>query len=398
MLNVRYTQPMLITRIKLPAFQKLLRIYENRREAADSWHTKGGKVMGILGTDVPEELVYAAGLLPITISPLPTGEQPESDAAADRYLEYCFDQTVRSRFGRIASGDVKAFCDYITVSNSTDVLIRTYLYLRELKRREPDAPVSPLEFYDLLFTRAHTHQLWNEEETLRLMTSFAKWGGGRLNAEAVTEAARIYNENRAALRKISTLRLAEAPRITGAEALVITGAGMYCDPLEHTRLIEALLTDSGELPFILGPRIFVTGSEHFDTIMYQYIEEAGAVVVAEDHNTGMRRFERDWDITLPPEKAAVDRYMLRSYSAKKALVSERTETLLKAAKSARADAVVFFANEYDDSASWDWPSQKKALEEEGIHTAEMVKLRYPVEANADIKERITSFIKSLGGK
>lgn len=391
----RYVQPMSITRIKLPAYQNLLRIYENRREAADACRAEGGKVLGILGTDVPEELAYAAGLLPITIAPLPEGEQPDSDAAADRYLEYCFDQTIRSRFGMIVSGDVQSYCNYIAVSNSTDALVRTYLYLRELKRREPNAPIPPLEFYDLLFTRARVHQMWNEEETLRLMASFADWGGRQLTAETVTDAAIVYNENRAALRRISALRLAEEPKISGTEALVISGAGMYCDPAEHTRLIEALLAEAGELPAVSGPRIFMTGSDHFDTKLYEYVEEAGAVVVAEDHNTGMRRFERDWDTRLSPEKAAVDRYMLRSYSSKKALVSQRTEALLSAAKSARADAVIFFANEYEESASWDWPSQKKALEEAGIRAAEMVKLKYPAEVNKGLKERIAAFIEAL---
>jgi hypothetical protein len=124
--------------------------------------------MGILGPDVSEELVYAAGFFACNNSSAPTGEQQDSDAAADRYLEYCFDQTVRSRFGRLASGEVLSFCDFAALSNSSDVLVRAYLYLRELKRREPGAPLPPLEFYDLLFTRAHIHQLWNEEETLRL--------------------------------------------------------------------------------------------------------------------------------------------------------------------------------------------------------------------------------------
>ena len=87
--------------------------------------------------------------------------------------------------------------------------------------------------------------------------------------------------------------------------------------------------------------------------------------------------------------------MLRSYSSKKALVSQRTEALLSAAKSARADAVIFFANEYEESASWDWPSQKKALEEAGIRAAEMVKLKYPAEVNKGLKERIAAFIEAL---
>ena len=121
----------------------------------------------------------------------------------------------------IVSGDVQSYCNYIAVSNSTDALVRTYLYLRELKRREPNAPIPPLEFYDLLFTRARVHQMWNEEETLRLMTTFATWGGRQLTAETVIDAAIVYNENRAALRKISALRLAEEPKISGTEALVI---------------------------------------------------------------------------------------------------------------------------------------------------------------------------------
>ena len=129
-----------------PAFGALLDVWQHRDRAAAEFRRKGGRVVGCLGGDVPEEYVIAGGMLPVRIPP-----DPESGLGeADKYLEACFDPMVRSQFDRIVRGETAKLCDFLAVSNSTDVLVRVYLYLRELRRTEPAAPVPPVAFIDWL--------------------------------------------------------------------------------------------------------------------------------------------------------------------------------------------------------------------------------------------------------
>ena len=50
----------------------------------------------------------------------------------------------------------------LAISNSTDVIIRVYLYLREIVRSGENLSVPPATFIDWLFTQNFTYQNRNE--------------------------------------------------------------------------------------------------------------------------------------------------------------------------------------------------------------------------------------------
>jgi benzoyl-CoA reductase/2-hydroxyglutaryl-CoA dehydratase subunit BcrC/BadD/HgdB len=374
-----------------PAFSELYYAYRNREAEADRWRAGGGKVLGKLGFDVPDELAIAAGFLPVQVYAEP--EKPL--AQADKYLEYAFDPMVRCQFEKLVDGTYKEQLDALAISNSTDVIIRIFLYLREIQRSEPEMPLPPLTFMDWLFTRNRMHQERDELIVRLFMEQLEEWSGKKLTDEAIREAASICNEDRAALREMACLRHGEEVRITGSEALVIIGSAYFMERSRHAKLVKEVVQAAQEWPVLEGPRVFVTGSAQENTALYEKLENAGAVIVGEDHDWGDRFYERDFSMEYPVVRAAVDRYMLREFSSKKAFVSQRVEALDRSASETGADAVLFYTNIYDDSGSWDYPSQRKSLESRGIATLHMAKMAYPVEKNEDLDERLAAFVREL---
>ena len=375
--------------LKNPYFAKLFDVYRNRDAAALAFKAKGGKVLAKLGFDVPDELVLAAGLMPVQVYADPDKEL----VYTNKILEFAFDPMVRKQFEKMIDGTYKDLADYLVVSNSTDVLIRVFLYLRELIRSEPEMPVPPTAFIDWLFTRNRMHQERNELTINIFKAQLEDWTGKKITDEEIAAAAKICNENRAALRKIGELRHGDQVRVNGTEALVIIGSGFFMDKKEHTELVNKLAEDAASWPVVSGPRVFVTGSVHEDLKVYSMIEDAGAVVVAEDHDWGDRSYERDYNTSYPAVRAIVDRYMLRSFSSKKAFVSQRVETLNNSVAAAKADAVMFYTNIYEDSASWDYPSQKKSLDDQGIKNIAFAKMQYPADNNEGLADRIAEFFR-----
>ena len=365
------------------AFARLLEVYTHREQEASRWRAAGGKVAAKLGFDVPDELLIAAGLLPVQVYADP--DKPL--AKTDTYLEFAFDPMVRKQFEKIVDGTYKSQADFLAVSNSTDVIIRVFLYLREIVREElEDLP--PLTFIDWLFTRNRMHQEHNEL-TLRIFREqVEQWVGHPVSDDSIREGMRLCNEDRAALRQIAALRRGDEPRVSGSEALVIIGSAYFMDRAEHSRLVREVAAAASEWPVLAGPRVFVTGSAQEDTALYDLIEEAGAVVVGEDHDWGDRFYDRDCNLDYPVIRGLVDRYMLRQFSSKKAFVSQRVEALCSEAAETKADAVLFYNNIYEEAASWDYPSQKKALEAAGIATAAFVKMQYPLRANEGLEDDI----------
>lgn len=369
------------------AFAALKGVYDHRETVAAQWRAEGKKVIGKLGCDVPDELILAAGMLPVQVYAASGGSLPETD----KYLEHAFEPVVRAQFEKIVDGTYHEQLDALAISNSTDVIIRIFLYLRELKRVEPEKPVPPIAFLDWLFTRHRLHQEWDERVIERFREQLEGWAGRAISDEDIRRAAAICNEDRRALREMSLLRHGKEVRIGGSEALVIIGAGLFMDKQEHTALVKQVTEDARSWPVLTGPRVFYTGANHEDTAFYEKLEAAGLVVVGEDTDWGDRSYDRDMKEEYPVVRGVVDRYQLREFSAKKATVHQRVEALEREVVATGAQGVVFYTNQYDEVAAWDMPEQRKCLESHGIRHITFGRMLWPVDKNEGLDEKLAEF-------
>lgn len=375
------------------AFLALKDAYDHREKGAAKARANGVKVLGELGFDVPEELVLAAGMFPVRIYADPEKALVETD----KYLEYSFEPVVRAQFEKIVDGTYGNQIDYLAISNSTDVIIRIFLYLRELKRVEPEKPVPPITFIDWLFTRHRLHQTRDEFVIDLFKKQLEEWIGREITDEEIRAAGAVLNENRRALREMAALRHGQEVRIGGSEAMVIIGAGFFMDKEEHTALVMKVTEDAKTWPVLEGPRVFYTGANHEDNALYERIEAAGLVIVGEDTDWGDRSYDRDYDPKLPVIRGVVDRYLFREFSAKKAFVQQRVEALDREVNAAGAQGVIFYTNQYDEVATWDMPKQKKSLEARGIRHTTFGRMQWPVSQNEDLDEKLAAFAKEMKG-
>lgn len=375
------------------AFAALKDVYDHRDREAAKWRAAGKKVIGELGCDVPDELIIAAGMLPVRIYADP--ERPLAET--DKYLEYAFDPMVRAQFEKIVDGTYYDQIDALAISNSTDVIIRVFLYLREIHRVEPEKKVPPVAFIDWLFTRHRLHQTRDEFIIELFKKQVEEWAGRTIIDEEIRAAGQICNENRQALREMAKLRHGQEVRISGSEALVIIGAGLFMDRAEHTKLVRQVTEDAAGWPVLSGPRVYYTGANQEDTVLYDKIEAAGMVVVGEDTDWGDRHYDRDYNPDYPVIRGIVDRYFLREFSAKKSTPAQRTEALDREVDAAGAQGVIFYTNQYDEVATWDMPKQRKSLEARGIQHITFGRMLWPVAKNEDLDEKLSGFAAQLKG-
>ena len=379
--------------LKSAAFKALKDAYDNREAAAAKWRAAGGKVLGELGCDVPDELVLAAGMMPVHIYADPARELTETN----KYLEFAFEPVVRAQFEKLVDGTYANQIDYLAISNSTDVVIRIFLYLREIHRVEPDKAVPPVCFIDWLFTRHRLHQTRDEFVIELFKKQLEEWIGRPITDEQIRQAGAVCNENRQALRAMAELRHGAEVRINGSEALVIIGAGLFMDKAEHTALVKQVTEDAKSWPAIDAPRVFYTGANQEDTALYDKIEAAGLVVVGEDTDWGDRYYDRDYNPDYPVIRGIVDRYLLREYSAKKAVVADRVAALDRETAAAGAQGVIFYTNQYDEVATWDMPRQRKSLESRGLKHITFGQMLWPVDRNEGLDEKLAAFAEEMKG-
>jgi len=370
--------------------EELARAYRERDRAALEWKAQGGQVAGCLGSDVPEELLIAAGLLPVRVC-----GDPEADLElADPYIEHAFDPRVRSLFLRIIDRSY-SYLDHLVVSSSSDALVRVFYYLRALRVADPSLPIPDLYFFDLLHTRLRTSRLYNRDRGHDLKGVIERWCEREIADEDLVKAIGICEENRVLLRRLSDLRAPGPPRVSGAQALKVIGASMFLPRREHSRLVAAFLQEAELNDPLPGVRLFVTGSAQDYVQFYELVESCGAVVVGEDHDWGARHSAGMTLITADPIDGIVDRYSSRQPGAHQSTVSERVTALVEAVHETDAQGVIAFIYEADDAPSWDFPDQRGALEAEGIPVLLLDRQPYNLDQTDELRKRVDAFVSSI---
>ncbi len=374
----------------MSAFDELARAYRERDRAALEWKAQGGLVVGCLGSDVPEELLLAAGVLPVRVCGDPEAELQD----ADRYIERAFDARVRSLFMRIIEGSY-SYLDHLIVSSSSDALVRVFYYLRALRGTDPTVPVPDLNFFDLLHTRYRTSALYNRDRARELKGVIEGWCGRSITPTDLKQAIATCEENRRLLRELGELRAPGPPRVSGVQSLIGIGSSMLLPREEHSRLVGSFLEEVEVSEPLPGVRLFMTGSVQDHLQFYELVESCGAVIVGEDHDWGNRHFAGDIDTAADPIDGIVDRYHLRQPSTHQATVSERVTALLEEVRAADAQGVIAFIYESDDAPSWDLPEQRTALNAAGIPVLLLDRQPYQLEDAEGMRRRVEAFVESV---
>ena len=200
------------------------------------------------------------------------------------------------------------------------------------------------------------------------------------------------------LKKVADLRAAEPPRISGVEALQIIGSSMFMLKEEHNKLLAQFLEGAGKLPARDGVRLFVIGSPLDNLQFYELVESCNATIVAEDNCWGNRYSDDPVKASSASLEAIADRYQSKAPCPWAYPMGLRIEYCLKKAVEASAQGVIFFLSEWDFAETWDYPDQKKALEEKGIPTICFKHQEYLLAdpEREQLKTSTEEFIKGIG--
>jgi benzoyl-CoA reductase/2-hydroxyglutaryl-CoA dehydratase subunit BcrC/BadD/HgdB len=366
--------------------------YKDRSLAAREWKSKGKKVVGYIGEDVPEELILAAGFFPVRISGDPAGGTTE----ADKFAETFYDPSVRSVLDQLLSKKLD-YVDYLVIAHSSDAVLKLYHQLWWIHNLNPSITFPPVHLFDILHTKFYTTGLYALNQVRMLKSKLEEWSGKTINNEDILKAIAAVNRNRALLKKIHNLRTSDTVRISGVEALQITGSSMFMFKEDHSRLLEEFIKSSDNLAARNGVRLYVEGSDTDNTEFYEIAESCGALITGENSSWGCSYAEDPVDESVEPVMALADRYQLRPSRYRIQTIGESTVKCLEGTKKANARSVVFYLMEGDPAPTWDVPNQKKELDKNNIPSFNLSNQKYFSReiSKQDIKSTINKFIDSI---
>jgi benzoyl-CoA reductase/2-hydroxyglutaryl-CoA dehydratase subunit BcrC/BadD/HgdB len=381
------------------ALERLWAQYREPHGAARAWKANGGRVVGYLCDNVPTELVEAAGFLPVRVSGDPAG----SLEAVRRYVDGLFQPTRRigfaeSMLARLLDGTYD-YLDYLIVPHNRHAIQAIYQELLRAGAAYPELRLPELHLLDASWLPFYASEVFNRDRLLDLKAALEGWAGRPIADAAISQAIVAANDARTLLARVAALRASDPPRLSGADALAIVGAGLTLPRAEHAELLRALLAgadaDPAALPPRAGLRVFVGGSPHDHPTVYEIIEACGATVVAEDHCWGNRAADWPARTDLDPLQALASRFHQQPACSIQFPMSATVDGCVRRAALARADAAIFFDLEHETAQVWETPDEIRGLAEQGIPSLHLREQPYRIADAAGLRAQIDAFLAPL---
>jgi benzoyl-CoA reductase subunit C len=343
-------------------FDQFKHWYEKRHDYARSWKDRtGGQVVATMCTYTPEELLIAAGMLPVRVLGAHEPQNVTEPHIFGMFCPFCRDSLAQGLLGRFD------YCEGVTLTQSC------IQYRQAFGSWRLHVPTVQWDYYLPMpndvqsghARKAHYAEVQSFRTFLETLT------GKTLTDAALHEALAVVDENRRLLRELFEYRKAEDPQVTGVEALLAALTAQFTDKREHNaelkRVLAALPTRNLNRPE--GVRFMTIGSENDDLAFMAMIESVGGTIVIDDQCSGTRYFWNESKQDADPIKAIADRYCDRPACPTKDYPNHtRFDHVLNLAKDYNARAAIFLQQKFCDPHEGDYPDLKRHLEANDIPT------------------------------
>ena len=353
------------------------------------WKASGRPVVGFFCAHTPEELLWAAGVLPLRLR----GTGSENTSHADQYLGPFNCRFVRHTLSRLMKGDL-AFLDGLLVTNSCD-------HIRRLFDIFTAKEVAPFNHY------LDVPHLNSEESFARLtgqlrdlQAKLESFFGVTISREALSDAIELYNRTRVLLGRASALRGEDPPRAAGSEVLALSVASASMPKDRFNQLLEQRLAEleRGEAPPASpGPRLLVLGGALDEPGYLEQIESLGASIVADQLCWGSKSFADLTNEETDPIDA-IARRILEHMPCPRMLgqYPQRLANLLQAVKRYRVDGIICERLKFCDLWGGEIEMLRRSLKQEAGIPVLVLERDYAAAGGVgQLRTRVQAFLETL---
>jgi len=346
----------------------------------------GKKVVGSTIADVPQEVIYAYDLLPVTLlgthKPLKKAASHLPDnacslARSNLELALSYEGDLFSGFVLPQVCDTTQHLSDIWRISFPDKYVESYLAPRQADR--------PSAHY------------WVKEEIERLIASLGKWTGKTLSNDALSASIAIYNENRKILGELYEIKRNNPGTITNLQFFAMMKLSMQVDKAEFNKSLKAIkdglkLKKSKGLTDIVLVGITCDPPEVFDIF-----DELKLNIVGDTLVDGTRYLQGAVPLNGNLVDAMADRHFHGGFfSPIHDNVYKNFEEVKKLYYDRKAKAIIYVHIEFCESQEYDLPDLKGMIKKEGI-PMHVLDTEYQTVSLSHILTRAEAFFESLKG-
>ncbi len=371
-------------------FYEVNSTYPQTKQIAD-YKAKGGKIFGWLCTYVPEELIHAAGALPIRV----TGYRQETDMDdATAHLSIVSCSFSRSCLQMGLKGGY-SYLDGVVAGSTCDGARRLFDHWR----RYIKPPFSHILSVPRKYNES-TLALYYQE-VLDLRRNLERYLNTEITDEALIHSIEVYNQSRQLLRRLYELRKRPEPPITGAETLEVLNTSFRMPKEIFNIWMEELLEklETSQVKHQAKARIMVIGSVLNNPAFIKSIEDQGGLVVTDELCSSVRYW---YDPVVregneSPLQAIARRYLTNFPCARMFPSTDRFNLIANLIRDYKVDGVISENIRYCVPYAHDLPLLKDRIQALGV-PALALDIEYGTSGSGQIQTRVQALLEMIKGR
>ncbi len=339
------------------ALDAFIEIANDPRKQLDAVLAEGRKAVGIMPYYAPEELVYAAGMVPFGM----WGAEIQV-SESKRYFPafYCsiihtiLDLGIRGEFKGLSAVMIPLTCDSLKGMGTN------------WRYGVKDIPVIDVAYAQNRKLAAGVE--FTESQIKKIRGQVEELAGCKISDWALAKANKVYNENRVECLEFTKLAASHSKTVSLIDRALVLKARYFMARDRHTAMLaelNALLAALPEEP--AGKKIVTTGIIADSPELLGILQDNGFTIAADQITHESVDFRCLADESIDPVKAMAKRLAeIEGTSVLYEPEKERNAQLVQLAKDAGADGVLWVLTKFCDPEEFDYVPGKAALDAAGI--------------------------------
>lgn len=356
-------------------------VSNNPKEMMKDYLDQGNKVIGCLPVYTPEEIVHAAGMIPMGI----WGGNVELDGAKQYFpafacsiMQSILEYGLKGSYDGLSAVIIPCMCD-------------TLICMTQNWKSGVKVPMIPFVHPQNRKIQAGVDFLVDEYSVVK--KKLEDICGHEITEEALVKSIDVYNEHRTTMKEFVELAPDYLNTITPYLRNIIIKSGHFMKKEEHTALVKELIALLKEMPKekFDGKKVLVTGIILDDKDLLDVFEEHKIAIAYDNTAQESRQF-----MTLVPEGNSALERLAKQWSNIEGCTlaydpqKKRGQMIIDDVKRLGLDGVVYALMKFCDPEEYDYPIVKSELD-----GAEIPHLYIEIEQQSKTIEQIRTRIQTF---
>ncbi|MBP2641851.1 MAG: phenyllactate dehydratase [Firmicutes bacterium] len=331
----------------------------------------------------PQELIHAAGMLPVGIwggNIEPSSVRSYLPSFYCGILQTAFEMGMKGLYDCLDGMIIPNLCDSLRASS-----------------QNWKVAVPQVEFISLVppvnrKTEAGVKFLLSEYENIK--NTLERISGNKITDQALNNSIKVFNTYRQTMREFTKVARNYPDIITPSIRNAVIKSASFMDKVQYTALVEELIQGLKTLPVKDwdGKKVVVTGIKMDSPALLKILEENNVAVVADDLAQESRLFRSDILQTSANPLENLARYWSTMEGCSLLFDPEkkRCDMIIEDVKETGADGVLFCMTKFCDPEEFDYPIFKKRLDAANIPHV-FIETDLETETDEQARTRIQAF-------